>query len=193
MNKFMKYPVKIRFKQLALFALIAICGLAGTAKVAPPLYRMAKRHLRLRHARAQWRNVLNGETPTDGSPVCNLVIPALDLDIPVLADSKRSNLSRLPCISATCSDVAKAPVIVAHRDLHFRGLQRVAVGDRVYLTRRNGEREEYRVLRVHMVLPDVAQDLADGVQGGSLTLITCYPFRYIGAAPERFVVVCERY
>jgi len=120
------------------------------------------------------------------------VIPAVDLDFPVLGISGKSNLARLPCVSDLCPDFERMPVIVAHRDLHFRPLQDLEIGDRIYLTRRNGEQEVYRVLRLHVVLPDVAASMAANVHAGSLTLITCYPFRYVGPAPERFVVACER-
>jgi len=190
----MKYPVNKARERifLVLCFMVFVCGLAGAVKIGPPLFRSVQRSLSLRQARSEWHDLLNGGVPSDDSPLYNLTIPAVGLDIPVLASSEKSNLARLPCISAVCNDRANAPVIVAHRDLHFRALQGVEVGDRVYLTRRNGERQNYRVLRVHVMLPHEAEDLAAGVQGGSLTLITCFPFRYIGPAPERFVLVCER-
>jgi len=194
MNEFIKYPVnKTRSRIfISLCAMACICGTAGAIKVGPPLYRAVNRNLRLRQARAEWQNIMLGSHPADDSPLCNLEVPSVSLDIPVLGDSSKSNLSRLPCISATCADIDHAPVIVAHRDLHFRELQGVEVGDRVYLTLRSGERVEYRILRVHVVRPEVAERIIDGVQSGSLTLVTCFPFRYVGPAPERYVVVCER-
>ncbi len=194
MNKFIRYPVSRTRSRLflALCAMAFICGAAGVTKVGPPLWRTVTRALALRQARAEWRSIMQGHPPSQYAPLCHLEIPAVSLDIPVLADSRNSNLSRLPCLSAACSDLEQAPVIVAHRDLHFRELQGVEVDDRVYLTHRSGERVEYRVLRVHVVRPDVAERVVDGVHAGTLTLVTCFPFRYIGPAPERFVVVCER-
>jgi len=194
MNKFIRYPVSTTRSHLflALCGMALICGAAGVIKVGPPLWRALNRSLCLRQARAEWRSVMQGHPPSQHAPLFHLTIPSVALDIPVLADSGSTNLSRLPCLSAACSDVDQAPVIVAHRDLHFRELQGVQVDDRVYLTHRSGERVEYRVLRVHVVRPDVAQRMVDGVNAGTLTLVTCFPFRYIGPAPERFVVVCER-
>jgi sortase A len=191
MNKFMRYPVKLHPGLLAVFACALLCGGAGIIKVGPPLYRTVARHMRLRQARAEWQSIMRGGQPSEDSPLCNLEVPSVALDIPVLAESSRSNLSRLPCVSATCVDFGHAPVIVAHRDLHFRELQGVEVGDSVYLTQRSGERAEYHIQSIHVVLPEMAERMAAAVSRGSLMLVTCFPFRYLGPAPERYVVVCE--
>lgn len=194
MNQWLKYlvgsPRGLIF--LGLCALVGLCGVAGAVRVGPPLLRAARRSLSLHQARADWQMLLRGEVPSNGSPLYNLTIPGVDLDLPVLPDSGKSNLSRLPCLSATCLDHERAPVIVAHRDLHFRGLSGVGVGDLVYLTQRNGKQQSYRVRQVLVASPHAAELLATGAVSGSLTLITCYPFRYVGPAPERFVVLCER-
>lgn len=176
---------------LVLCALMGLCGLAGAVRVGPPLFRAARRAVSLHQARADWHAVLRGGVPAADAPLCILAIPAAGLDLPVLADSSKSNLSRLPCLSAACLDREHAPVIVAHRDLHFRGLSGVAVGDLVHLTQRDGVRQNYRVQSLQVVSPHAAELLATGASYGSLTLITCYPFRYVGPAPERFVVICK--
>lgn len=194
MNRFMKYPVsRIRGRLFCtLCALIFLFGIAGSVIVGPPAYRMFVRRVKLYQARSEWNEILAGGAVTDGAPLCNLKVPSAGIDIPILEYSTETNLSRLPCISATCPDKDRSPVIVAHRDLHFRPLQDVKVGDRVYVTRRSGENIEYLILRLHVVDPNVAENMAGDVQPGTLMLVTCYPFRYIGPAPERFVVVCVR-
>jgi sortase A len=77
-------------------------------------------------------------------------------------------------------------VLAAHRDRHFRPLKEVREGDLVWLTTPDG-RFEYRVEFATVVEPDDAelvQDAPDPV----LTLVTCYPFYYVGDAPQRFLV-----
>ena len=80
--------------------------------------------------------------------------------------------------------------ISGHRDTFFRPLQDVRVGDEVRLLTPHGDLR-YRVLRVAIVEPDDVWVLMpwDGV---SLTLLTCYPFTFVGSAPQRFVVHAER-
>ena len=74
----------------------------------------------------------------------------------------------------------------AHRDTFFRPLEKVRAGDEVIVTTVTG-RHRYIVRDTRVVSPlDVA--VLDPTPGPTLTLITCFPFRYIGPAPERFVV-----
>jgi sortase A len=80
--------------------------------------------------------------------------------------------------------------ISAHRDTFFRPLRNVRLSDIVTLTTPGGE-YRYRVVATKVVEPsDVAVLNPDGNQ--ILTLITCYPFYFVGAAPSRFIVRAER-
>lgn len=73
-----------------------------------------------------------------------------------------------------------------HRDQQFRPLQGIQDGDEVRLVTPRGT-YTYQVTRTVIVDPDDLWVLAP-VPGRQLTLITCYPFSYIGHAPHRFVV-----
>jgi sortase A len=73
-----------------------------------------------------------------------------------------------------------------HRDTFFRGLRQVRTGDRIAVTTRSG-RHEYVVRDARVVSPDDLSVL-DPTPTPTLTLVTCFPFRYIGPAPERFIV-----
>jgi sortase A len=73
-----------------------------------------------------------------------------------------------------------------HRDTFFRSLQRVRAGDEIVVTTHTG-RHHYVVRDTQVVSPrDVS--VLDPTPLPTLTLVTCYPFRYIGSAPERFIV-----
>jgi len=77
-------------------------------------------------------------------------------------------------------------VIAGHRETHFRGLRKVREGDRAVVTTPDGV-FEYFVETIDIVKPDDLR-LIQETEGPVLTLITCYPFGYVGRAPERFVV-----
>lgn len=78
----------------------------------------------------------------------------------------------------------------AHRDTFFRPLKDVAVGDAIRVTTPHGE-FEYRVRETLIVNPEDVWVL-DSTARPTLTLITCYPFSYVGHAPQRFIVRAER-
>ncbi len=77
-------------------------------------------------------------------------------------------------------------VLAAHRQQQFRGLRHVRVGDRIRVTTPHG-RFEYEVEAFWVVDP---QDISvmDATPGRQITLLTCYPFDYVGPAPQRLVV-----
>lgn len=80
--------------------------------------------------------------------------------------------------------------IAAHRDTFFRSLRKIEPDDRIRLTTPNGS-FDYVVQSTEVVSPrDVAVLRAS--RDPELTLITCYPFYYVGPAPKRFIVHARR-
>ena len=77
-------------------------------------------------------------------------------------------------------------VIAAHRDTFFRKLEGILPGDRVQVAtlRRT---YEYVVSSSEVVDPEDIQVMESRARR-ELTLITCYPFYFVGAAPKRFIV-----
>jgi sortase A len=73
-----------------------------------------------------------------------------------------------------------------HRDTFFRKLKDVRAGDRVLVTTPEGT-HEYVVQDTRVVRPTDVSVLAP-TREAALTLVTCYPFDFIGSAPERFIV-----
>ena len=76
--------------------------------------------------------------------------------------------------------------IAGHRDGFFRGLKDVAPGDAVELETIHGT-ELYRIERTWIVDPENVSVL-DPTSQRSVTLVTCYPFYFVGPAPQRFIV-----
>ena len=77
-------------------------------------------------------------------------------------------------------------VLAAHRDTHFRPLRDIRQGDLVRLKTRKGVLE-YHVKDTMIVAPEDVWVMAPSTER-RLTLITCYPFNYVGSAPQRFIV-----
>jgi sortase A len=80
--------------------------------------------------------------------------------------------------------------LAGHRDSFFRALKDIRKDDTIELTTLDGT-FQYQVEWTKIVLPEETGVLAD--EGTpSLTLVTCYPFYYVGSAPKRFIVRAHR-
>lgn len=82
--------------------------------------------------------------------------------------------------------------IAAHRDTLFRKLRGVRKNDRITMETPDGLTYDYSVDSMKIVNPNDVSVLRPDKNGQSLTLITCYPFNYIGAAPNRYIVRASR-
>jgi sortase A len=126
-----------------------------------------------------------------GIPLAVLAIPRLHLEVPVLAGTDDLTLNRaVGLIEGTARPGEFGNVgIAGHRDGFFRTLKDIAPGDRITLRTPAGRRD-YAVKTLRVVEPDDVSVLDDG-PGEVLTLVTCYPFYYVGNAPRRFIVRAE--
>ena len=79
--------------------------------------------------------------------------------------------------------------IAGHRDTVFRPLRNIQVGDPLELTT-SDRLYRYRISKTLIVGPDDVYVLDPG-KSSMLTLVTCYPFEYVGHAPRRFIVQAE--
>jgi LPXTG-site transpeptidase (sortase) family protein len=79
--------------------------------------------------------------------------------------------------------------LAAHRDGLFRKLEGIRIGDDVRLVTTRGE-FQYHVKKTHIVDPDDVWVIAP-TETPTITLITCYPFSFVGNAPRRFIVQAE--
>jgi sortase A len=76
--------------------------------------------------------------------------------------------------------------IAGHRDTFFRKLKDLRAKDEIVLSTLNGN-FRYEVESLTVVEPDDLAVLAPSTEN-TLTMVTCYPFSYIGSAPKRFIV-----
>ncbi len=82
--------------------------------------------------------------------------------------------------------------IAGHRDTFFRELKDIRENDEIQLQTAT-DLFHYRVDWVKVVDPDDITVLEPSTQESALTLVTCYPFYFVGSAPKRFVVRAHKY
>jgi sortase A len=120
-----------------------------------------------------------------------LVIPRIGLKVPVFNGTDDLTLNRgVGRIIGTAQTGSNGNLgIAGHRDGFFRGLKDVRPGDDVDLQTVT-DVFSYRVSDIEIVKPDDTKVLDDRTQP-ALTLVTCYPFYFAGAAPQRYIVHCS--
>jgi len=130
----------------------------------------------------------SGTTGTTGTVIGRLDVPRLNLSVVARegVDERTLDLAvgHVPG-TALPGDSGNA-AFAAHRDTFFRPLRRVRDGDVVSVTTPRGT-YRYLVTSTRVVGPDDVSVL-DPTSESTLTLVTCYPFTYIGSAPYRFIV-----
>ena len=128
----------------------------------------------------------------EGAVVGRLEIPRLHLRSIVREGTGESTLTlALGHISGTAFPGEDGNVGVAgHRDTLFRGLRAIGANDLIRFETTGGN-YDYRVESIGIVKPEDVGVLSRG-RYPELTLVTCYPFGYIGSAPDRFIVKARR-
>ena len=132
------------------------------------------------------------EMPAEGSVLAELTIPRLQFSSIVIEGDSAHDLRVAPGhIPGTALPGDSGNVgIAGHRDTVFRPLRMIRGSDVITLTTSRGA-ARYRVVSTKIVSPhDVGVLYPTSVD--TLTLVTCYPFDFVGAAPNRFIVQARR-
>lgn len=121
-------------------------------------------------------------------PLAVLRVPKIDLEVPVLEGTDELALNRgVGHIASTPRPGEPGNVgIAGHRDGFFRGLKDVSAGDAIEIETLRGRRR-YTIEAISIVSPERIDVLAP-TAAATLTLVTCYPFYFVGNAPQRFIV-----
>jgi sortase A len=121
-------------------------------------------------------------------PLAILRVPKIALEVPVFDGTDELTLNRgVGRIRGTKQIEQLGNIgIAGHRDGFFRGLKDIASGDIVELDVAGG-RKQYVVTRIQIVKPEDTSVLSP-TSTPTLTLVTCFPFYYVGSAPQRYIV-----
>jgi sortase A len=140
---------------------------------------------------ARYRETLQARATPDAI-LAVLRIPSLKLAVPVFEGTSDQNLNRgAGRIEGTARIGEVGNVgIAAHRDGFFRALKDVQIGQTLVLERLDST-DRYRIVATTIVDPSDVSVLA-ATTTHSITLVTCYPFYYVGSAPQRFIVRAEK-
>jgi sortase A len=128
----------------------------------------------------------------EGSALGQIEISAIGLEAVIMEGTDAKTLRRaVGHISGTPLPGQQGNVAIAgHRDTFFRALRNIREDDEITLTTLAGS-YGYRVDSIKVVEPDDTAVL-DNSDAAILTLVTCYPFNFVGPAPKRFVVRAHR-
>ncbi len=195
----------LRWTERALFA-GAVSTFAYCGFVVMDAWIFQKReHRGLERLLADRREALDGisETTSSAAPkpplptvtgglIGRIEVPRVGISVMVIEGTGSTTLRRaVGHIRGTSLPGGVGNVgISGHRDTFFRPLRNVRENDIITLTTPFGK-YYYRVVSTQIVAPHDVAVLDPGAKE-VLTLVTCYPFYFVGAAPDRFIVRAER-
>ena len=121
-------------------------------------------------------------------PLALLKVGKIHLEVPIFEGTDDPALNRgVGRIAGTARIGESGNVgIAGHRDGFFRGLKDVHVGDSIQIETMTGT-QTYVIDSITLVGPNDVDVLKKG-SGPALTLVTCFPFYFVGSAPQRYIV-----
>jgi sortase A len=138
-----------------------------------------------------WRETAVDESAAP-APLAVLRIPSIALEVAVLEGTSEWTLNRaVGHIEDTALPGTEGNTgIAGHRDGFFRGLKDIRPGDVLEIETLTSV-DTYRIEGTWIVDPEDVSVL-DPTDSPSITLVTCYPFYFVGSAPQRFIVRAVR-
>ena len=183
----------LRFVQRSFLGVgIATLAYAGGMAVYAEIYQRYK--ARILEQELDVREFVNptsattAQDATEGDLVGKLDIPRIGISVIVLEGVESRTLrTAAGHVPGTASPGGEGnAAIAAHRDTFFRNLREIRSGDRIQISTLRGK-YAYIVESTEIVGPE-ATPVLESKGYPELTLITCYPFYFIGPAPKRFIV-----
>jgi sortase A len=174
---------------LMLTGVLALAYVALTLSNAR-LFQNAASHTLEQQIQAEEQHTASPSRPAvkEGDVLGKIEIPRLNLSVVVLqGTTSKTLLLGVGHIEGTALPGEAGNIgIAGHRDTYFRVLKDVRRNDEIRLQSVSGV-TKYEVDWIQITAPRDG-DIVAPTSESALTLVTCYPFHYVGAAPERFVV-----
>jgi sortase A len=164
---------------------------AGLLALGYAAYVVADARAYQAYEQSKFENISSKEPApplVEGGVIGEIQVPRLQLKAIVVQGDSHTILRRAvghvpeTALPGTIGNV----VLAGHRDTFFRPLRNIRLGDSITLQTPTGT-FQYLVESTEVV-PATAVEILNATTGHALTLITCFPFDYIGPAPKRFVV-----
>jgi sortase A len=174
-------------RRIALLVMAVGLTIAGTGA----LLRLAASRGQSR-ARIEWENATGiGVSRSNVGSLTRLSFPARGESLFVRDGASKQSLLLGPARVAWSASPGQMGncIILAHRDTHFRLLKDVKIDDLVVLER-DGVSFRYRIAALNVVNAADSRFYRPTTRP-VLTLVTCYPFFYLGRAPKRYIVRAE--
>ena len=170
---------------LAGLAIVAWCG---AALIRTYIYQQRRSATLDRELLSHQAEPMPVTAPREGTLLGSVSIPRVGVSSVIVEGTEERDLNlSVGHIPGTALPGQKGNVALAgHRDTFFRGLHNIRKRDDILVTTPS-ENQLYEVDSTRIVSPEDVQVL-DDVGRPVLTLVTCYPFHYVGAAPKRFIV-----
>jgi sortase A len=158
-------------------------------KAAPPSSAIAEQDAGIAPRPEEARRT---NAPSDPAAFGRIEIPRLGVSAMIRDGADEKTLARAVGLVPGAAHPGEPGniVLAGHRDTFFRPLRKIKVNDRIRVVVPPNA-YEYRVESFRVVTPEETGVLASkGIE--ELTLVTCYPFRFVGSAPDRFIVSATR-
>jgi len=187
---------KMKIISIALRAIILLLAATGCWYVGQGIYIKAKAVLAQYLLEQAWADTLAGQPAVkpwpwaDTWPVARLSVPHLGISYIVLAGAEGNSMAFGPghLSTAVMPGNPGNSVISAHRDTHFRFLEKLRIGDEVFMQRADGQSYVFRVNATQIVDSRTTRLILD-TEVPRLTLLTCYPFDALtSGGPLRYLV-----
>jgi sortase A len=134
---------------------------------------------------------LYSKRPKEGENIGELIIPKLEAKLPIYHGTDEDELEK--GVGHFAGSVLPGEkdnsILSGHRDTVFRKLGEVGIGDLLIVHTTAGE-FTYKVKKVRIVDKDDSTVIVPKPKA-TLTVSTCYPFHFIGASPERYILVAD--
>jgi sortase A len=179
--------------------LLLIAGILALSYVAlillnARLYQNAASHTLEQQIHAEEQHTASPSRPAvkEGDVLGKMEIPRLGLSVAVLQGTKSKTLMHgVGHIEGTALPGEMGNIgIAGHRDTYFRVLKDIRKDDEIQLQTASGI-ARYEVDWIQITAPRDGT-IVSPTSESALTLVTCYPFYYVGASPERYVVHAHR-
>ena len=127
--------------------------------------------------------------PDDGQTVGLLSIPRLDEELPIIEGTHEDELAQgVGHYAGTAYPFQNDQIVLSgHRDTVFRRMGELEIGDILTVEMEYGERS-YEIVDTKIVDADDRTIIVPTAPDEVLTVTTCYPFTFIGSAPDRYII-----